>query len=400
MTTMPSSLAHFPGTFERESELVNQVLASRQYFNGDLTRTLENGIAAVHKKRVATFVNSGTTAIDLAVHALKRLQGWQDGDEVLVPAVTFVGTVTPIVRAGLRPVFVDIDTEHFDIDVDEIDRHLTSRTRAIVPVHLYGQIARMERVMEIANAHGLSVIEDACEAMFVSRNGKMAGTWGDVVCFSTFQSHLLATGVGGFVATDDEQIAVKMKQLANHGMKSYELTFDDDGGARWKSAYYDVPQGSFGELYDDIGYSFRATEFEAAVGVAQLERWEEIVAIHQRNAERLKQNLADLGDRLQMPYAREGNVHGYFRVACLLLDNKIDRNDLARTMLSAGISCRWIFQVIDQPIYEKLFGDLESQYPCARLVNQRGIQLLCHSGLTIEDMDYCSDVMQSYFSSH
>lgn len=386
-------------THSREVELVNEVLESTAYFNNRFTRRFEETFAEVHRKRVAIFVNSGTTAIDLAVHALKRLYGWRDGDEILVPAVTFVGTVSPVVRMGLKPIFVDVDTEHFDIAVDQIEAHITPRTRAIIPVHLFGQIAEMEGVMAVAEQHDLRVIEDACETMFVKRNGKIAGAWGDAACYSTFQAHMLATGIGGLVATDDDAIAVKVKALMNHANASYELSYED-GKPRWSSSFEEVPQGSFGETYDDIGYSFRASELEAAIGVAQMEHWEEILGAHVRNGERLRQNLADLGDRIQLPSARQGNEHGWFRFACLLSDESIDRDDFARHLLAAGYPCRWIFQVVNQPIYQEMFGVSEADYPGAELVNRRGIQLYCHADLEVEEMDGLSEAIHAYFDRH
>lgn len=387
----------------REAELVNEVLKSGQLFDYVFTRQFEEAVARVHEKRIAIFVNSGTSALDLAVHSLKRLRGWQDGDEVLIPAVTFVASLTPLIRMGLKPVFVDIDPEHFDLDVSQLERHITGRTRGIMAVHLLGQICQMEEVMEAAGAHRLGVIEDACETMFVRRNGRVSGSWGDMVCFSTFMVHMISTAIGGFVATDDVELAEKAKQLANHANSSYKVKFDDDGLPVWDSSYNRTtgrPRSSTGETYDDVGYSFRASELEAAIGVAQMERWEDILAGFQRNGERLNENLADLGERLQLPKPRAGNEHGYFRYGMVIKDPAIDREDFARFLNQHGISATRIFPLINQPIYREMYGDLERDYPGAALVNRNGLMVSCHDGLTFDDMDFTSEVIHDYFAQH
>jgi perosamine synthetase len=378
---------------DRERELVLEVLESNVLWtgeNGEKTSQFEEGVARLHDRRVAIFLNSGTTAIQIALAALKRLRGWSDGDEILVPAITFVGTINPVIYNNLKPVFVDVDPEHFDMDPDQIERRITPRTRAIVPVHFLGQCCEIERIMEIADKHNLVVIEDSCETNYVKRKGKVVASWGEIACFSTFMVHMLQTGIGGFVLTDDVPLAEKMKQLINHANPSYKLSFD---GARpvWSSR-------SDGSGWNDVGYSFRVTEMEAAIGVAQLERREEIVGAYQRNAARLTENLSDLRDQLQLPSARPGGEHSYFRYALTVKDPKRDRDGLMAHLGAQGIAVKYNFPLLNQPIYRELFGDLEPQYPVAAGVNRNGLLLGCHVGLSLDDMDRQSELIREYFA--
>lgn len=375
----------------RELELVTEVIKSGVIFDGEYTRRFEEMVAAAHDRRLAIFMNSGTSALEVAVHALKRERGWQDGDEVLIPAITFVATVNPVIRLGLRPVFVDVDPLHFDVDPAQLERHLTPRTRCIMPVHVFGQPAAMEKVMAFADQHHLAVIEDSCETMFVHRNGRVVGSWGDVACFSTFAVHLISTGIGGLAATNDEGLAVVMKSIANHGMDSYRLTWKD-GHPRWRT-------GAQAWGYNDAGYSFRATDMEAALGIAQMERWQEIVGAYQRNAARLAVNLADLQDHLQLPSAREGSEHAWFRYGVVVRNSKIDRDDILRFVAERRVFAWHLLPLLNQPVYQRLYGDLQHDHPVAANLNRNAFYLGCHVGLGPEDMDYVSEVLHDYFAN-
>jgi dTDP-4-amino-4,6-dideoxygalactose transaminase len=378
-----------PELTERYRALLNEVVDSGVFYNGEMTRRFETAMARVHDRNVAIFINSGTSAIDVAVHALKRERGWADGDEVLVPPITFVATINPVLRCGLKPVFVDVDPVHFDIDPDQLEKNITPRTRAIIPVHVYGQPCRIEAVMEVARKHGLAVIEDSCETMFVHRNGKVVASSGDIACFSTFTVHLISTGVGGFAVTDDPKLAVRMKSLANHANDGYVLHLQG-GEPRWEIT-------GRGETFDDVGYSFRCSDLEAALGVAQMEHWQRIVGAYQRNADHLTRLLADLGDHLQIPSAREGSEHAYFRYPLVLKDPSVDKGDLLAFLDDNRVASRHLLPILNQPVYRKLFGDLEPQYPVAAHLNQRGFVVGCHVGLTLQDMEHTSKVLHRFF---
>ena len=373
----------------RERELVNAVLDSGVIYGGEYTRRFEMAIAKAHQRRVALLTNSGGSALELATAALKRQRGWRDGDEVLVPAITFVATINPVIHSGLRPVFVDVDPLHLDLDPSLLESRITARTRAIIPVHFFGQPCQMEEIMAVARRHDLAVIEDACETMFMRRGGRVVGSWGDIACFSTFTVHPIATGVGGLVATDDVELAVTMRNLANHGAGTWQLRFEGE-----VPVWTDPGRG---EGFADAGWSLRLTDLEAALGLAQLERWEEIAAAYRHNAERLTERLADLRGVLQLPSVRPGSEHWWWRYAILVTDPAASRDALLDHLNRNGVPARYLYPILSQPVYVRLFGDQSAAHPVAARVDRTGIVLGTHGGLSDADIDRYADVIHAFF---
>ena len=373
----------------RERELVNAVLDSGIIYGGEYTRRFEMAIARAHDRRLAILVNSGGSALELAVAALKKRRGWREGDEVLVPAITFVATINPLIHMGLRPVFVDVDPQHLDLDPGLLERRITARTRAVMPVHFFGQPCQMEEVMAVARRHDLAVIEDACETMFMRRNGRVVGSWGDIACFSTFTVHPIATGVGGLVATNDTELAVTMRGLANHGAGTWQVRFEGD-----------VPVWSDpgrGEGFEDPGWSYRLTDMEAALGLAQLERWPQVAAAYRHNAERLTAQLADLRPALQLPSVRPGSEHWWWRYAILVADPAVSRDALLDHLNANGVPARYLYPILSQPVYLRLFGDHRAENPVAAAVDRTGLVLGTHAGLTDVEIDRYSTVIHDFF---
>ena len=164
---------------------VNEALNENRLSRGRFTDRFEREFAELHQVKHALFCNSGTSALQIALAALKEVYGYKDGDEVLVPATTFIATSNIVLQNNLKPVFVDVDYETFNINPALIREKITDRTRCIIPVHLFGLPADMYSIMAIARAYGLQVLEDSCEAMFCSQNSKTVGSFGDLACFST-----------------------------------------------------------------------------------------------------------------------------------------------------------------------------------------------------------------------
>lgn len=211
-------IASITQSFEPQlSEAAASVIASGWYLNGERLKDFEERFARYTGMRKCVGVGNGLDALTLALTALKQLEGWQDGDEVVVPALTFVATAEAVVRAGLRPVFCDID-DNFLLSPDEAERAITPRTRALLPVHLYGRKADMPALQDIARRHGLKIVEDAAQA---HGNPDVPGT-DDSLCRATAYSfypgkNLGALGDGGAVVTNDEQLAARVRMLANYG---------------------------------------------------------------------------------------------------------------------------------------------------------------------------------------
>jgi len=379
----------------RARAYVNDVLETGRLTYGPYTRAFEREFARLHGTRFATFCNSGTSALQVALHALKRLNGWKDGDEVLVPAITFVASVNVIIQNGLKPVFVDVDPDHYDLDPSRIEEMITPRTRAIMPVHVFGQPCEMAPIMDLARHHGLRVVEDSCEAMFVRYRGAPVGSFGAVSCFSTYMAHLVTTGVGGVAATNDPELATTIKSLFNHGRDSIYLSIDDDDDAETAAELFEVVSRRFN--FVDVGYSYRATELEAAIGLAQLEGWQEMIAARQANATALSRSLMTWGDRLQLPRVRAGSEHAFMVYPLIVNDPTVDRDELVFFLEENLVETRYMLPLLNQPVYRNLFGDLEPAYPVARHINRRGFYIGCHPGIGPEQIAYVAATFDAFF---
>ena len=187
---------------------VLQALNSNRLSYGPMTEEFEKKISSLHNNKYGVFTNSGTSALQASIHALKILNDWTDGDEIIIPAVTFVATYNVVLQNNLKPVLVDISLEDLNIDTGLIESKITDRTRAIMPVHLLGKPADMQKILKIAKKHKLKVIEDSCETLFMTGIGH-----GDVTCFSFYVAHLLVTGVGGMACTNDPKLAELIRSL-------------------------------------------------------------------------------------------------------------------------------------------------------------------------------------------
>lgn len=377
----------------RERELVEQVVDSGRLTYGPMTIRFEREFARLHRRRFAVFMNSGTSALQVGLDALRLRHGWAEGDEVLVPALTFVASSNVVIQNRLRPVFVDVDALYYELDPARIEERITPRTRAIMPAHLFGQPCDMDPIMEIARSRGLRVIEDSCETMYVRYQGRVAGSWGDVSCFSTYVAHLLVTGVGGFATTNEPELAILIKSLANHGRDAIYLSIDDDDRPE-AAAFFDIVDRRFN--FVEVGYSYRATELEAAIGLAQLERWQESIALRQRNARVIRERLAPFGEFLQLPVIRAGTEHA-FMMFPIVVQPPVRRDDLVHHLERHGIETRPLMPLLSQPVYQRLFGDLRRQYPVATRLEERGFYIGCHPDIAPEDVDYVAEVFAAFF---
>lgn len=387
------------GTFEASpaaERYVLEALRSSRLSYGPFSRKFERMFAALHDSSHAVFVNSGTSALSIAVACLRETKGWKDGDEVLVPALTFVATSNVVLEHNLRPVFVDCDARTYNIDPAKIEERITPRTRAIMVVHLFGLIADMDPILAIARKHGLAVIEDSCETMGVTYRGKKAGSFGDISCFSTYVAHLIVTGVGGLAVTNDAKYAEILRSLANHGRDSIYMNIDDDT---------DIDGSHFREVirrrfrFVRRGYSFRATELEAALGVAQLEEMPQILAARQRNAAALTEFLRPYEKWLQLP-SYDPNVQGHaFMMYPIVIREgaPFTKEELVEFLERRNIETRDMLPLISQPVYASM-GIPQGEYPVATWVNSHGFYIGCHQGLREEHLQHVRDIFGQFFS--
>ena len=371
--------------------LVNEALDSNRLSRGKYTDQFENSFAAFHGCSHGVFCNSGTSALQIALAAMKEIHGYNYGDEVLVPATTFIATSNIVLQNDLKPVFVDVDRFTFNMDPKLIEERITPRTRAIIPVHLFGLPCDMRSIMEIAHKHSLQVLEDSCETMFASVNGKKVGSFGSAACFSTYVAHLIVGGVGGIVTTNSDKIAEICRSLLAHGRDSAYLSIDDD----------DKPGANLIERrykFDRIGYSYRATELEAAIAYSELDRHSENITLRRSNARFLTGLLLDLETqhRLQLPFIPATAQHS-FMMYPMVCGFGVDRENLLLYLEANGIETRYMFPLLSQPVYQNLFPGLDQEYPIARHLATHGFFIGMHQGLTDSHINFVSTILHDYF---
>jgi len=374
---------------------VMRVLETSRLSYGDFSRNFETKMAEIHERKYAIFVNSGTSALHIALQVLKDKYNWSDSDEVLIPAITFVATSNVVLHNRLKPVFVDVEEDFYCMDPKEIERKITKKTRAIIPVHLFGQSSEMVKILEIAKKYHLKIIEDSCEAMFVKYMKHPVGSLGDISCYSTYATHLITTGVGGLVMTNDDDLAIRLKSYANHGRDGIYLSIDDDDEKN-REKLFKIVEKRFSFIH--LGHSLRLTEMEAALGLAQLKKWKDIINKRQSNAQYLTEKLTRWTNHIKLPRIRSGGSHGFMLYPILISDRKINRKDLTEYLEINGIETRYLMPLLNQPIYIQLFGNLEDQYPVARNINKNGFLIGCHQGLKKSDLEFIVKIFASYFS--
>jgi perosamine synthetase len=343
---------------ERELEYVTDAVKSGWVSSiGEYVTRFEEGIAAACGVQHAVATSNGTTALHLALLA----HGIGPGDEVIVPSLTFIATANAVRYVGATPVFADSDADHWCIDPAAVERLITPRTKAIVPVHLYGHPADMDAIAAIARERGIIVIEDAAEALGATYRGRPSGSLGDSAVFSFYGNKLITTGEGGMLVTGDAALAERARLLRDHAM--------DPARRYW---------------HDEIGYNFRLTNIQAAIGVAQIERMDEFLARKRAIAARYREGFADVaGIELQREMAWAGSSWWMSTVE-LAPAFGIDRDALARALAARGVDTRPVFLPVHiLPPYRQ--GRVLHN---AQRLARRAITLPSAASLTPEDQDY------------
>lgn len=372
---------------------VNTVLDSGRLSAGPMMADFEARFAAAHGVRHASMCNSGTGALQLALQALKERYRWPSGSEIIVPAMTFVATVNVVLFNGFVPVLVDIDPVTYTMDPGLIEEAVTPRTVAVMPVHLFGQPADMTSIMAVCERHGLRVVEDSAEAVFVRHRGRSVGSFGDFGCFSTYMAHLVTTGVGGLALTDDEENALRFRSLMNHGRNPAYLRIDDDEGLSdddllkvvWSR--YD---------FESIGQSYRATELEAALGIGQIARINEVLEARRHVAAALTSAL--IREDLQLPAVAEGNEHAFMMYALVCLrPNTRDRIVIA--LERGGVETRFLLPILGQPCYRGILEYPAGRFPVAEHAVTNGFYIGSHQGMSMADVEHVAEIIHEALDS-
>ena len=348
-----------PSLGERERAYVEEALRSgwisQGRFIGEFERRWAEYCGAAH----GVAVSNGTAALQLALEALSLPKG----SEVIVPSFTIISCALAVLRAGCVPVLVDCEPDTWCLDVDETARKVTDRTRAVMPVHMYGHMADMGPLMAMAARHGLAVIEDAAQAHGAEQNGRRAGGIGTAGCFSFYSNKIVTTGEGGMVVTSDTALAERVRSLRN-------LCFEES--KRFQ--------------HSDLGHNFRLTNMQAAIGVAQVERIAENVARKRRLAALYAERLKALPG-LQLPVEREGTKNVYWMFALVLDDSvPLDAAALGQKLKAQGIETRPFFVGMhEQPAFRARGLFAGERYPLTERISRRGLYL--PSGLNLAEAD-------------
>lgn len=350
----------------RESEYVLECLSTTWISSaGRFIGEFENAFAAFCGVKHAVTTNNGTTALHLALVAL----GLQPGDEVIVPSLTYIASANAIRYCNANPVFVDNDVDTFNIDVDDVAAKITSRTKGIIPVHLYGHPVDLDPLLELAERNGLFLLEDAAEAVGAKYKGRRIGGHGTCATFSFFGNKIITTGEGGMVTTNDDQLAARLRLYRGQGM--------DPERRYW---------------FPVIGYNYRMTNIAAAIGLAQLERAE--VHLHARKviADGYNRRLAHLSDRIALPRTKAWAEHAYWMYTILLRDTvSKHRDQVMQDLDDLGIETRPAFYPMHVlPPYRDAS---HRPFPRAEMCGSRGINLPTHGRLTEQDLDRIADAL-------
>ncbi|MFH1715859.1 MAG: DegT/DnrJ/EryC1/StrS family aminotransferase [Planctomycetota bacterium] len=347
-----------PDITEKEIEAVCAVLRSSDLSLGPRLGQFEEAFAAYLGRQRAVAVNSGTSGLFLCMQVL----GIGPGDEVITTPFSFIASATPIMMVGARPVFVDIDPVNLNIDPAGIESAVTERTKAILPVAVFGNPAGLDQVCEIAQRHGLPVVEDSCEALGSSLNGKKAGTFGTMSVFGFYPNKQITTGEGGMILTDDETLADMCVSLRNQGRGK-------DAG--WLA-------------HERLGYNFRLSDINCALGIVQLSRIDEIKAKRRGVAEWYREMLAG-DERLIVPAEPEGCDMGWFVfVVRLAGDVAVGQRDrILEKMRSRGIQVSNYFPPVHlMPFIAAQYGHKQGDFPITESASRSTIALPFHNHLT------------------
>lgn len=331
--------------------------------NGKYIGRFEAAFAALCQVDHALACNNGTAALHLALRGLDV----GPGDEVIVPTLTYIATANAVTYCGARPVFVDSEASTWNIDPDLIEEKITPQTRGIIVVHLYGLPADMDPIMKLARKHGLFVIEDAAQAHGAEYRGQRIGSIGDIATFSFYGNKVITTGEGGMVVTDDDELAARVRQFKGQGM--------DLSDRYW---------------FPMVGYNYRMTNVAAAIGLAQIEKFEWHLSRRREVASQYYQRLGHVPGvvfQVTPPWSR--SVHWLTSIT-LGAEISLPRDDVMRALADVGVDTRPFFYPMHTlPMYLSSAG--EDPYPIAEHLSSRGFSLPSSAMLSVEDVETISD---------
>lgn len=385
---------------EKSRKLILKCLDKGRISSGKLVRKFEEVVAELLGVKEAVAVNSGTAADILGLAILHDL-GAEYGDEVIVPALSFVSTGGAVLHAGFTPVFVDVDRETLNIDPAKIEATITERTKAIMPVHLMGKPAEMDAVMAMAKKHDLLVVEDAAEAWGAEYKGKNIGSIGHLGAFSLYVAHIITTGEGGVVTTDDESYAETLRSLRSHGRacKCKQCVSNITSGY-CKKRFSDKELGDIRFRIERVGYSCKMNELEAAIGLGNLDEYDEILG-------KRRDNLLTMIDRFQefSQYLWTFREEAYEKIGphafpfVVKEGAPFNRDEIMIYLEHNGIDARTLFSSIPtQCGGYGLLGYKLGEFPNAEYIGRNGIHIGVHQDIGEKEIDWFIDRVRSFIA--
>ena len=332
------------------SILKNGALTSAANQGGKHVQNFEKSVTSFVKSKYAIAVNSGTAALQAALYALDI----KNGDEVLVPSFTFVATANAVVSTGAKPVFVDIIKENYTMDPDDLEKKITKKTRAIIPVHLYGNISDIDRLAEISKKYNLPIIEDSAQSLGSKYKGKHSGTFFEMGCYSMYPAKVMTAGEGGFIVTNNKKLRDKLLMIRNHGMVHG----------------YDTKM---------FGLNFRLPEISAAIATVQMKKLPNFLKIRKQNAELLSKLLSDL--KVTLPHQRKNeNVNWYLYT--IVIEK---RDNLLKKLNEKGIGAASYYPT---PVHKTPFYKVNTKLPVTEWASSHAISLPIHPKVTQKNIEF------------
>jgi perosamine synthetase len=368
-----------------EYENIQSVLDSGRFLQGPYVQEFEEKWADMVGVDHAIAVSNGTVAIQLALNVI----GIEPGDEVIVPSLTFGSTATAVIHQGGVPVFADIDRDIYTLDHSDLERCVSNRTKAIIPVHLYGHPAEMDEIQEFADKHDLYVIEDSAQAHGARYRGDVVGSIGDLGCFSFYATKNITSGEGGIITTDDDRWAERLRKLRNHGMSNRDE-------------------------HVDLGYNYRMSELHAAVGAKQVDRLPDFNKRRTEISERLFDELEDL-EWLHAASVRDYVDHAYFWAPFEIKETAIGMSgkEVWAELKERGVETRHRYTkpLYRQPVFTEHRG-FNSEFPWSENENDHNYESLSlpnvedvagktiglpnHPNLKDEDIEYVIETIKEF----
>lgn len=350
-----------PNLGEEELKEVRKVFNSGYLTGGPKVEEFESVFAKFIGTKYAFSTTSATTALHLSLVTL----GIGRGDEVLIPDFTFPATANVVMQVGAKPILVDIDLDTFNISFEDLEKKISNKTRAIIPVHLFGMSADMDPIIKLAKKKGLKVLEDAACASGTTYKNRMCGSLGDLGCFSFHPRKIITTGEGGMITTNNFKLADKIRLYRNHG------------GIRKKGRY----------TFVENGFNYRVSDIAAAIGLVQMQKIKKLIAKREKIAKLYKKHLNQIPG-VKIPQVPSWGNHIY-QSYVVLLDKKINRDKIIEQLKKAGVeSTIGTYSIHTQPFFYKKYGNQTRSLPNSYIAFKQSLALPFHAQLTETEIDF------------